>query len=75
MNLKSRYEVGVEKLKSASSQVTVMRRELSALQPQLVDASKQVDEIMAVIEKDSAEVAKVEKVHHCYHSCIAYVVL
>jgi len=39
-----------------------MQRELTKLQPQLVDASKQVDEIMAVIEKDSAEVAKVEKV-------------
>jgi len=39
-----------------------MQRELTKLQPQLLDASKQVDEIMAVIEKDSAEVAKVEKV-------------
>jgi len=44
-----------------------MQRELTKLQPQLVDASKQVDEIMAVIEKDSAEVAKVEKVStYCY---------
>ena len=59
---KGRYEVGLEKLDSASSQVSVMQRELTKLQPQLVDASKQVDEIMAVIEKDSAEVAKVEKV-------------
>jgi len=64
---KCRYEVGLEKLESAASQVSVMQRELTELQPQLVDASKQVDEIMAVIEKESAEVAKVEKVF-CYNT-------
>jgi len=62
MKSKSRYEVGLEKLESAASQVSVMQRELTELQPQLVDASQQVDEIMVVIEKESAEVAKVEKV-------------
>ena len=39
-----------------------MQKELTDLQPQLVVASKQVSEIMIVIEKDSIEVAKVEKV-------------
>jgi len=62
---KRRYEVGLEKLESAASQVSVMQLELTKLQPQLVVASKQVDEIMAVIEKESAEVAKVEKVFCC----------
>jgi len=62
--MKRRYEVGLEKLESASSQVSVMQRELTSLQPQLVDASKQVDDIMAVIEKDSAEVTKVAKVRN-----------
>jgi len=38
-----------------------MQKELTDLQPQLVDASKQVDEMMVVIEKESAEVANVEK--------------
>ena len=41
-----------------------MQRELTSLQPQLVDASKQVDDIMAVVEKDSAEVTKVAKVRN-----------
>jgi len=50
-----------------------MQRELTKLQPQLLDASKQVDEIMAVIEKDSAEVAKVEKVFSYRTSEIDYV--
>jgi len=38
-----------------------MQKDLSDLQPQLVDASRQVDEMMVVIEKESAEVASVEK--------------
>ena len=60
---KCRYEVGLGKLESAASQVSVMQTELTQLQPQLVEASTQVDDIMAVIEKESAEVAKVEKVY------------
>ncbi|XP_052236951.1 dynein axonemal heavy chain 7-like isoform X2 [Dreissena polymorpha] len=62
MKMKQRYEVGLEKLASAASQVADMQKELIDLQPQLVQASKDVDEIMIVIEKDSIEVAKVEKV-------------
>ena len=59
---KSRYEKGLEKLDSASSQVAIMQKELTDLQPQLVEAKKEVSEIMVIIEKDSIEVAKVEKV-------------
>nr|XP_022323965.1 dynein heavy chain 7, axonemal-like isoform X6 [Crassostrea virginica] len=62
MKQKKRYEKGLEKLDSASSQVGLMQKELTDLQPQLREASKEVDEIMVVIEKDSIEVAKVEKV-------------
>ena len=39
-----------------------MQQELTDLQPQLIVASKDVDEIMVVIERESVEVAKVEKV-------------
>ena len=39
-----------------------MQIELRELQPQLVIASKEVDEIMVNVEKESVEVAKVEKV-------------
>ena len=38
-----------------------MQKELTDLQPQLVIAGKQVDEMMIVIERESIEVAKVEK--------------
>lgn len=52
----------MEKLESAASQVSTMQKELEELQPKLVEASKEVDDIMVIIEKDSVEVAKTEKV-------------
>jgi dynein heavy chain len=62
LQAKTRYEIGLEKLQSAAAQVSEMQTELKTLQPQLVEASKEVDEIMLVVEKESIEVAKVEKV-------------
>uniref|UniRef100_A0A8B9E134 Dynein axonemal heavy chain 7 n=1 Tax=Anser cygnoides TaxID=8845 RepID=A0A8B9E134_ANSCY len=62
MEMKRRYEVGLEKLNSAASQVALMQSELEALQPQLRQASKEVDEMMVVIQKESLEVAKTEKI-------------
>nr|DBA34563.1 TPA: hypothetical protein GDO54_002113 [Pyxicephalus adspersus] len=62
VKMKQRYEVGLQKLESAASQVATMQSELEALQPQLKIASKEVDEMMVVIEKESIEVAKTEKI-------------
>jgi dynein heavy chain len=62
MKLKKRYEVGLEKLESAASQVASMQEELEQLKPQLVVAGKEVAEMMIVIEKESKEVAETEKV-------------
>jgi len=62
MKAKRRYEIGLEKLASAASQVAVMKLELTELHPQLVVASHEVDKIMVEVEKESIEVAKVEKV-------------
>ena len=62
MKLKKRYEVGLEKLASAASQVATMQKELEELQPQLKVAGKEVAEMMVVIEKESKEVADTEKV-------------
>lgn len=69
---KKRYEVGLDKLRSAASQVGDMQKELTELQPQLIVASKEVDEIMVIIEKDSVEVAKVEKVGCFVGSFVLY---
>ncbi|XP_008061721.1 dynein heavy chain 7, axonemal [Carlito syrichta] len=62
MKIKKRYEVGLDKLESASSQVATMQTELEALHPQLKVASREVDEMMVIIEKESVEVAKTEKI-------------
>ncbi|KAL5972264.1 Dynein heavy chain 7 axonemal [Taenia solium] len=59
---KSRYEVGLEKLGSAAEDITLMSKELLELQPKLVQASKEVDATMAIVEKQSSEAAKQEKV-------------
>ncbi|KAJ3328189.1 Dynein heavy chain 7, axonemal [Blyttiomyces sp. JEL0837] len=56
--LKSRYEVGLEQLASAASQVGTMQKELHALQPQLIETQKETDDIMHVISKESVEVEK-----------------
>ena len=62
MKLKKRYEIGLEKLESAASQVAGMQEELEKLKPQLVVAGKEVAEMMVIIEKESKEVAETEKV-------------
>lgn len=49
-------------MQSAADQVATMQVELEALQPQLLVASKQVDEMMVVIKRESKEVAETEKV-------------
>lgn len=52
-----RYEVGLEKLQSAAADVAKMQVELTELQPQLIVASKDVDDMVVVIEKESIEVS------------------
>ena len=47
-----------------------MQVELVELQPQLVVASREVVEIMKVIEKDSIEVAKTETVIFPFFICL-----
>lgn len=62
LKLKHCYAVGLEKLQSAADQVATMQVELEALQPDLLVASKQVDEMMELIKLESKEVAETEKV-------------
>lgn len=46
--LKRRYEVGLEKLLSAETDVGAMKEELIALQPKLIETGKQVEETLKV---------------------------
>lgn len=61
LTLKGRYEVGLEKLDHAGSQVSVMQATLEALQPQLVEAAAKVQDTLTKVESEQAEAAEVEK--------------
>ena len=59
---KRRYEIGLEKLETTEKSVQVMQKELEALQPELVKTTKQVDEMMIVVERETADAEKIRVV-------------
>nr|XP_054750956.1 dynein axonemal heavy chain 3-like isoform X12 [Lytechinus pictus] len=56
LTLKNRYIVGLEKLGFAASQISVMQEELTALQPMLIENSKETDKLIAIVQKETQEV-------------------
>lgn len=58
VKMKNRYLVGLEKLQSSAQQVAGMQSELVALQPQLVKTVGEVEQLMAKISKEKAEVVE-----------------
>ncbi|KXJ23624.1 Dynein heavy chain 3, axonemal [Exaiptasia diaphana] len=54
--LRNRYLTGLEKLEFAASQVSIMQKELSDLQPELVKTSADTEKLMIKIEQDTVEV-------------------
>ncbi|XP_042293782.1 dynein axonemal heavy chain 3 [Sceloporus undulatus] len=54
--MRNRYLMGLQKLDFAASQVAVMQKELTALQPQLLQTSEETDRMMIHIEKETVEV-------------------
>ncbi|XP_041458176.1 dynein heavy chain 3, axonemal-like isoform X7 [Lytechinus variegatus] len=56
LTLKNRYIVGLEKLDFAASQISVMQEELTALQPKLIENSKETDKLIAIVQKETQEV-------------------
>lgn len=63
-NMRQRYVVGLQKLEFAAGQVSVMQQELQELQPQLVQTSKETDELMVKIEKDTVEAEAKKQVRY-----------
>ncbi|CAE7768679.1 DNAH7 [Symbiodinium sp. CCMP2456] len=61
-SLKSKYEVGLEKLTTTEQSVEGMKQELIALQPKLVEKNKEVGEMMIVVNEESAKTEKVKEV-------------
>ncbi|CAH1783204.1 unnamed protein product, partial [Owenia fusiformis] len=62
LTLKDRYVVGLEKLEFSESQVAVMQKELQDLQPMLIQTSKETEELITVIEKETIDAEEVKKV-------------
>ncbi|CAI9716307.1 dynein heavy chain 3, axonemal-like isoform X2 [Octopus vulgaris] len=56
LTLKNRYVVGLEKLEFSKFQINIMQKELFALQPQLLETSKETVELIKTIEKERHEV-------------------
>eukprot|EP00930_Biecheleria_cincta_P034372 TRINITY_DN23765_c0_g1_i1.p1 TRINITY_DN23765_c0_g1~~TRINITY_DN23765_c0_g1_i1.p1 ORF type:complete len:4302 (-),score=866.21 TRINITY_DN23765_c0_g1_i1:110-13015(-) len=61
-SLKSKYEVGLDKLTTTELSVESMKQDLIALQPQLVEKNKEVGEMMVVVNEESAKTEKVKEV-------------
>ncbi|KAJ8668953.1 hypothetical protein QAD02_000212 [Eretmocerus hayati] len=59
---KQRYEGGLGKLDSTQRDVEVMQETLKNLQPMLVIATQDVQKILERVEKESEDVAEVEKI-------------
>nr|XP_023674913.1 dynein heavy chain 3, axonemal [Paramormyrops kingsleyae] len=53
---RNRYQLGLQKLDFAASQVSVMQQELTALQPELIKTSAETEKMMVKIEKETGEV-------------------
>ncbi|NXC38348.1 DYH3 protein, partial [Penelope pileata] len=54
--MRNRYLTGLQKLDFASLQVAEMQKELTALQPELIQTSAETEKMMIQIEKETAEV-------------------
>ena len=72
MKQKRRYEIGLEKLEFAASQVSVMQKELTDLKPQLIKTSSDTDALMIKIEKDTVEAEAKKKVFIPFHNFICW---
>ena len=48
MQMKRRYEVGLDKLFTAEKEVNIMKQELIELQPKLIETGKEVEETLQV---------------------------
>ena len=60
-NRKTMYETSLLKLQEAEDQVNVMQSEMTDIQPNLAEASAEVDSYMAMCDKEQVEVGEMEK--------------
>ncbi|XP_048589777.1 dynein axonemal heavy chain 3-like isoform X2 [Nematostella vectensis] len=56
LTMKSRYLKGLDKLDFASQQVAIMQQELQELQPELIQTSKETEDLIKIIAEETLEV-------------------
>ncbi|OUM67642.1 hypothetical protein PIROE2DRAFT_4933 [Piromyces sp. E2] len=61
-NIKNRYDVGLGQLAQAAAQISVMQTNLNDLKPQLIKTSKDTDDMLVIVQRESAEVEKKKSV-------------
>ena len=59
--VRKRYDNGLEQLRQAGEAVTIMQQEIIELQPELVVAKKETEEMQVVIDKEVREVIEPKK--------------
>ncbi|KAK7101861.1 hypothetical protein V1264_020177 [Littorina saxatilis] len=62
LNKKFRYQTGLEKIDFSEKQINLMQQELVELQPKLIETSKETEELIEIIEKETVEVEAKKKV-------------
>lgn len=62
LSAKRRYELGLEKLQTASDDITIMQEELKQLQPKITIAAGEVKVKMQHVEKENQEISKVKQI-------------
>jgi dynein heavy chain len=67
---KKMFEASLEKLNGAQDQVTTMQEEMGNLQPDLVEASKELDSHSGLVEKEQAEFTDLEKAMKTHDSAV-----
>lgn len=58
---KRRYELGLEKLQTAADDISIMEEELKDLQPKIMEATKEVTNIIQQVEKENQEMSKLKQ--------------
>lgn len=57
-----RYEIGLQKLLSAETDVNAMKTDLIELQPKLIETGKEVEQTLKVVNTETAEAESKRKV-------------
>ena len=60
--IRESYEIGVEKLKFAETQILVLQKEAAGLQARTLSTAKELDDLIKVIEKEAADIDAVKQV-------------